>query len=172
MTPFYYIIGGLVCLILLSSFFSMLKMNCRKSEFKDWQVGDYIVPQDYSEVWYEIKKRNQDYVRIVGWTKDDLYFEIDGTICKRSWKNFKHNKSALWRRNHEECKKQMGKEPGFDPTVHVTESTRSSKVSGQIDGKSIETMNETECQIYLKKAIEEEDYHTAELIRKRLENFR
>jgi hypothetical protein len=33
-------------------------------------------------------------------------------------------------------------------------------------------MNETECQAYLDKAIEEEDYELAEKLRKQLEKFR
>jgi hypothetical protein len=33
-------------------------------------------------------------------------------------------------------------------------------------------MSEIECEVYLKKALEEEDYDTAELIRKRMEKFR
>jgi hypothetical protein len=33
-------------------------------------------------------------------------------------------------------------------------------------------MNEIECEVYLKKALGEEDYDTAELIKKRMEKFR
>jgi hypothetical protein len=33
-------------------------------------------------------------------------------------------------------------------------------------------MNEIECEVYLKKALDEEDYDTAELIKKRMEKFR
>lgn len=36
----------------------------------------------------------------------------------------------------------------------------------------IENMNQTECVIYLKMAIEEENFEVAELISKRLENFK
>lgn len=40
------------------------------------------------------------------------------------------------------------------------------------NGKDISSMNETECQAYLNKAIEEEDYELAEKIRKQLNKFR
>ena len=40
------------------------------------------------------------------------------------------------------------------------------------NGKPIDVMSEIECEVYLKKALEEEDYDTAELIRKRMEKFR
>lgn len=43
--------------------------------------------------------------------------------------------------------------------------------SGKTNGKDISSMNETECQAYLNKAIEEEDYELAEKIRKQLEKF-
>jgi hypothetical protein len=41
-----------------------------------------------------------------------------------------------------------------------------------VNGKDISSMNETECQAYLDKAIEEEDYELAEKLRKQLEKFR
>lgn len=40
------------------------------------------------------------------------------------------------------------------------------------NGKDISSMNETECQVYLNQALEEEDYELAEKIRKQLEKFR
>jgi hypothetical protein len=64
----------------------------------------------------------------------------------------------------------MGVEPGFKPGVN---DTSSSTLSGkQYDGKPIELLTEVECEVYLKKAIEDEDYDAAELIRKRMEKFR
>ena len=44
--------------------------------------------------------------------------------------------------------------------------------SGKTNGKEISSMNETECQAYLNKAIEDEDYELAEKIRKQLEKFK
>lgn len=43
--------------------------------------------------------------------------------------------------------------------------------SGTTNGKDISSMNETECQAYLNRALEEEDYELAEKIRKQLEKF-
>jgi hypothetical protein len=42
----------------------------------------------------------------------------------------------------------------------------------KVNEKSVETMNETECEAYLKQALDEEDYILAEQIRKRLEELR
>ena len=78
------------------------------------------------------------------------------------------NKSGLWRQNYEDAKKVMGVNPGFTGNIGDESETTGKKV----DGKPIDTMNEIECEVYLKKALEEEDYDTAELIKKRMEKFR
>jgi protein-arginine kinase activator protein McsA len=78
------------------------------------------------------------------------------------------NKSATWRKNYEEAKKVMGCDPGF--SGGVGESNNS--IGRIYNGKPIDVMSEIECEVYLKKALEEEDYDTAELIRKRMEKFR
>jgi protein-arginine kinase activator protein McsA len=50
--------------------------------------------------------------------------------------------------------------------------TYSETDNGKTNGKDISSMNETECQAYLNKAIEDEDYELADKIRKQLEKFR
>ena len=50
--------------------------------------------------------------------------------------------------------------------------TYNEKDGGKTNGKDISSMNETECQAYLTRAIEEEDYELAEKIRKQLEKFK
>lgn len=40
------------------------------------------------------------------------------------------------------------------------------------NGKDISSMNETECQAYLNRALEDEDYELAEKIRKQLEKYK
>jgi hypothetical protein len=42
----------------------------------------------------------------------------------------------------------------------------------KVNDKKIDSLNETECQVYLNKAIEEEDYELAEKIRKQLKKFK
>ena len=44
--------------------------------------------------------------------------------------------------------------------------------AGKTNGKDISSMNETECQAYLNRALEDEDYELAEKIRKQLEKYR
>jgi hypothetical protein len=65
----------------------------------------------------------------------------------------------------------MGKVPSFRPIVtDIVESSTSN--SDMVDGQPIETLSETMCEIYLKKAIEDENYEMADKLRKRMERFR
>jgi hypothetical protein len=63
----------------------------------------------------------------------------------------------------------MGQDPTFSPNVIEDDEVKDS--SEMIDGHEISTLNETMCQIYLKQALESENYELAEKIKKRLENF-
>lgn len=47
----------------------------------------------------------------------------------------------------------------------------SKETKQQDNSKSVDTMNETECNIYLAKALKEENYELAEQIKKRLKNL-
>jgi hypothetical protein len=85
-----------------------------------------------------------------------------------NWSVMNFNKSATWRKNYEDAKKVMGCEPGF--TGGVGEGSKST--GKKVDGKPIDLMNEIECEVYLKQSLENEDYDTAELIKKRMEKFR
>lgn len=170
MTTLLIILGVIVGIFLISFLTHLTKLNNRKSEFKDWKVGDLLILKSSSNEYYEIKKSGKSMARVLGWTEYYLYLEIDDSTHQCSWDCFKDNKSAIWRRNYDNCKSTMGVEPGFKPGVN---DTSSSTLSGkQYDGKPIELLTEVECEVYLKKAIEDEDYDAAELIRKRMEKFR
>ncbi len=166
-----YIGLGLVLTILVVKLIRIGVRASRRQEFKDWKINDVIIISAASSFYSSINdKVKSNAVPIVGWTDRDLYFKIGNQVYKTDWDCFKSNKSALWRRNYDECEKMMGTPPLFDTHVDLPEE-RNEK-SKTIDGIPIETMNETLCQVYLQKAIDEEDYDTAELIRKRLENFK
>ena len=170
MTTLLIILGVIVGIFLISFLTHLTKLNNRKSEFKDWKVGDLLILKSSSNEYYEIKKSGKSMARVLGWTEYYLYIEIGDSTHQCSWDCFKDNKSAIWRRNYDNCKSTMGIEPGFKPGVN---DTSSSTLSGkQYDGKPIELLTEVECEVYLKKAIEDEDYDAAELIRKRMEKFR
>jgi hypothetical protein len=86
------------------------------------------------------------------------------------------NKSAIWRNNYDDAKKEMGINPAFPyDAMSLPEYSNDDfliPIGEKFQGKDISLMTETECQVYLKIAIDNDDYSTAELIRKRLENFR
>jgi len=153
-----YIIGGAaivgVSIILIADFMAKLQ---RRKEYSDWQVGDKVAIKD-----------NDDLYSLQGWEKTAFYVENkDGSTVKLEWKRLDFNKSATWRRNHQSCEKAMGKKPGFSPELGKTTSS-----SQKIDGKHIELLTEIECQIYLKQALETEDYELAEKIKKQMEKYR
>jgi hypothetical protein len=166
-------IFAIVIIIAIGSFF---KIRSRKSEYKDWKVGDKLILDQFnSDTAYDVLRKNgKSYAKLCGWTEDNVYVDVhDGNVYKIEWKEVKSNKSACWRRNYEEAKKVMGIDPSFSADIEEPKnSTSSSSPRGTIDGKPIELLTEIECQVYLKNAIESEDYKAAEAIRKRMENFR
>ena len=162
------IIGIVLGLLGIVMFSRYITLTSRKDEFKDWMVGDMLILTRSSVEYRDLKELGQNYAKVVGWNENDLYIKIGKVTYKSSWECFQSNKSALWRRNYNECKSAMGVEPGFSSDVTDTK-TISSKT---FNGVSIELMNEIQCYAYLKQALDTEDYEAADLIRKRLENFR
>lgn len=158
-------------LILLSYF---LTKQERKQKTKNWKVGDKIILFSYHSesktLRDHMENTNKSFADLLGWSHESFYLGCESIVYKLPWKCVSSNKSALWRKNHNDCQKFMGKEPGFDSGVR--EEGLSNSTSLSIDGHLIETMNETLCKIYLEQTIKEEKYEIAEAIRTRLENFR
>jgi hypothetical protein len=160
------VIGATIATIGLGLIYLINKLikYSRKVEFKDWETGDKLILSRMSGEYDRLEKNGGDYAILEGWTTDNLYVKLgDNIIREISWSPLVSNKSAYWRRIYDKCKSDMGKEPSFTNKVGY-------KIT--ISKHDIDLMNETECNAMLKKALEIEDYDTAELIRKRLENFR
>jgi protein-arginine kinase activator protein McsA len=68
---------------------------------------------------------------------------------------------------HKDRESVMKTEPGFKPGLQPN-----SAKSTVCDGKVIELMSEIECQVYLKQALESEDFETAAKIREQLNKYR
>lgn len=128
----------------------------RKKETSDWQIGDLLVIHGQDNM-----------VTLLGWSQEAFYIELNNAVHKTDWDQFRFNKSAVWRRNHKSCEEYMGTQPGFKPGLKDEVSTKS-----KINDKPIELLTEVECQIYLKKALEEENYELADAIRKQMEKYR
>jgi hypothetical protein len=150
------ILISLLFIFLLISFAAYSrKLSKRKKETSDWEVGDLVAISGQDGL-----------LKLVGWAEDYFYVEIDGIVNKTDWDTLRFNKSATWRRNWNECKEYMGeKKPGFSPGLKTSTHLK-------VDGKPVETLTEVECEVYLKRALEEENYELATAIRKRAEKFR
>jgi hypothetical protein len=143
-------IGG----VLISTWF---QVKNRKKETSDWQVGDMIAIH-----------RENDLYDVLGWSDEAFYVQDKNDVKKLEWDRFNFNKSAVWRRNYKNCGDYMnGVKPGFNAVIKP-----SSKIKIEIDGKAVELLTEIECQIYLKKALDSENYELAESIKKQMEKYR
>ena len=164
------IIVGIVLLIWgLIGIFGLITENNRKNKCKNWKVGDKLILThvgDYSSI---LKRNRKEFATLKGWSLTDLYIDCGaGLVHKVEWGVLLTNKSDVWRQNYEEAKKVMGVNPGFSGGI----GDESESTGKKVDGKPVDLMNEIECEVYLKQAIENEDYDTAELIKKRMEKFR
>lgn len=155
-------IGSLIVIGLgltaLSIIFIIGKIKNRsiRKEYSDWQVGDHVMLYTGGDTLY----------KVLGWEPSGFYIEKEGSANKIDWDKLDFNKSAIWRRNHQACEATMGTAPGFSPGL-------SSPINSQkIDGKSIDLLTEVECQVYLKQALESENYELAEKIKKQMEKYR
>ena len=163
------IIVGMVLLILaIIGISGFIQDRNRKARCKDWKVGDKL-SLNRGDHYNVLQKSNKEFAILEGWDLNNLYINCGTKMTYQvNWSVMNFNKSASWRQNYEEAKKVMGCEPGF--TGGVSESSKST--GKKVEGKPIDLMNEIECEVYLKKALEEEEYDTAELIKKRMEKFR
>lgn len=167
-----YILGGLVVGIILITLYGVMKKASRKSTSKNWQVGDVIyLDWQYtsSSLTKECQKQNLSHVNLSGWNNDNVFYNVGSRVFCEDWSSIDINKSQKWRDYYNSCEEFMGKKPAFDKGVNESNTPN---ISDMIDGHPIATMSETLCQVYLNKAIEEENYELADKLRKRMENFR
>ena len=164
------VILSIVLLFLLSlGIAGSIKTKNRKKKCKDWKVGDKLILTRYGDYSSIVTKNHKEFAILKGWSLTDLYIDCgDGSVYKVDWDVLLNNKSDLWRQNYEEAKKVMGVNPGFSGGV----GDESESTGKKVDGKPVDLMSEIECEVYLKQAIKNEDYDTAELIKKRMEKFR
>jgi hypothetical protein len=143
------IFAVIVVIISTIAFITYQITKSRRRDYADWKVGDqvHVIGVD-------------QHFKLLGWSDDGFFIEKEGAVNKMDWSKLHFNKSAIWRRNWEGCKAAMGTEPGFAPVLGKSDNTGV--------GKPIDLLSETECEVYLKIALDKEDYATAELIKQRL----
>jgi hypothetical protein len=162
------ILGIILAIVVLIGVYSSVQNKNRKARCKNWKVGDKLslIRGDYHRI---LEQNSKEFATLEGWDLNNLYISCGNNMTYQvNWSVMNFNKSATWRKNYEDAKKVMGCEPGF--TGGVSEGSKST--GKKVDGKPIDLMNEIECEVYLKQSLENEDYDTAELIKKRMEKFR
>ena len=162
------IVGVILLILMIVRISGSIQDKNRKARCKNWKVGDKLSLNrgDYYRI---LEQNSKDFATLEGWDLDNLYICCGSNMTYQvNWSVLAFNKSATWRKNYDEAKKVMGCEPGF--TGGVSESSKST--GKKVDGKPVDLMTEIECEVYLKKALDAEDYDTAELIKKRMEKFR
>jgi hypothetical protein len=162
------ILGSILLILAMIGVGGSIQEKSRRRRCKSWKIGDKLAlcKGKHNDI---LNNKRKEFAILKGWDLDNLYIDCgDDMVYQVNWSVMNFNKSATWRKNYEEAKKVMGCDPAFSGGVGD-----SSESTGRIyDGKPIDLMNEIECEVYLKKALSEEDYDTAELIKKRMEKFR
>jgi hypothetical protein len=162
------LLGVILVILMIIGICGSVKDKNRKKTCKNWKVGDKLslIRGDYHRI---LEQNSKEFATLEGWDLNNLYISCGNNMTyKVNWSVMTFNKSATWRQNYDDAKKVMGCEPGF--TGGVGESSKST--GKKVDGKPVDLMNEIECEVYLKRAIENEDFNAAELIKKRMEKFR
>lgn len=163
------IVGVILLIVALVGVGCYNQEKSRTKKCKNWKVGDKLALCRGNRYYDILDKKKKDFAILRGWDLDNLYIDCgDGMVYQVNWSVMNFNKSAIWRENYENAEKFMGCKPGFSGRVEES-STSTNRI---YCGKPIDAMNEIECEVYLKKALEEEDYETADLIRQRQEKFR
>jgi hypothetical protein len=130
-----------------------------KDEMSDWLVGDEVY----------LKSSDNPYT-LNGWSHTHIFVSKtnETTTTKYDREKLDFNKSVIWRRNYDECKAVMNADPTFKRGL----SSDSNTTNGTIDNKPVELLSEIECQVYLKQALDTEDYGLAAQIREQLKKYR
>jgi len=161
------ILGTILLIVAMIGVGGSIQEKNRKKRCQSWKIGDKLAlcKGRHNDI---LSTKRKEYAILKGWDLDHLYIDCgDDMVYQVNWSVMNFNKSDSWRKNYENAKKVMGCDPAFNGGVG------DSSPAGRIyDGKQIDLMNEIECEVYLKKALDEEDYDTAELIKKRMEKFR
>ena len=162
------ILGIVLLIVVLIGISGVVQNKNRKSRCKNWKVGDKLSLcwGNYKDI---LERKKKSFAILKGWDIKNLYIDCgDDMVYQVDWSIMNFNKSDTWRKNYEDAKKVMGCDPGFSNSV----GEESESTGKTYSGKSIDLMTEIECEVYLKKALDDEDYDTAELIKKRMEKFR
>ena len=160
-------VGILLLGFIISFLVFSTKINKRKKLCKEWKIGDKIILNYLSSAHSALIKSNLGYATLSGCNLEYVFVTIGDLVYRIKWDEVENNKSYNWRSDYEKCESLMGTKPTFNPEIKEDNNT-----SGKIDGKPIELLTEVECQVYLKQALDNEDFELAEKIRQQMQKFR
>lgn len=147
-----------------------------KNKFKYWEIGDeiYLFVNKVKIFNPEVNLPNNKHsFELYGWNKNKVFLNINGRITYIEMKCVDFNNTAIWRKYFDDCYDIMGKSPNFKRNNFFKNINNDEpKKDDILDGKSIDSLTETECQVYLKIVIKQENYELAEKIKKQMEKFR
>jgi len=158
--------------IAIGFFHKAYKSEARKKMVSTWKVGDVILikPDKINiQLYRDLKGKNA--VTLNGFNQSGVFLGFGKYTYAESYDCIESNKSDFWRKQYENCEKLMGIKPNFNKEVEKPYSEESVETE-LIYGEPIETLNETQCEVYLKKALENQEFEIAEKIKKRMEKFR
>ena len=159
--------------------YNQKRLEPKNPMFDSWKIGDLIVLDEE-----QIERTKTEYSSnsgiLRGWNEKFIYLfnPHDNTINEISIKCLKYNKTVYWNKRYNECKKIMNMPPDFSIDINPMNvsvniiNKDTSEDNSILNNKSVENLTETECEIFLKIAIEQEDYLLAEKIRKQMEKYR
>lgn len=162
-------VGILLLGFIISFLVFSTKINKRKKLCKEWKIGDKLILVTICRVSNELIKKNLEYATLVGCNPENVIVSVGTDVYVIEWNEVLHNKSHIWRTHYEKCENSMGTKPSFNPIINEPGSGGN---LGKIDGKPIELLTEVECQVYLKQALDNEDFELAEKIRQQMQKFR
>lgn len=148
----------------------VLISKAKKQDLAAWKVGDKLTLG--FNTFIGAPKRNKGIERAIlkAWSHEEVIISIEDNFYKVAYSDIANNKSKDFREMEERIRKTMNK-----PDLDLSELTNNKEARpgmSFLDGKHVELLTEIECQVYLKKALDADQFEVASKIRDRMKNFR
>lgn len=158
------IIAFIISIIVLVSY-------SRRKTMKNWKVGDKLKMDVFSQIGKSMQHNDIKHATLLAWSSpSEILIKVKGRVHKTKYGEIDENLSCDLRRMEERIRKTMN-QPDFD-IDKLIQNTDNSSENSFCDGIPIETMSETQCEVYLKKALKSQEFEIAAEIRERLKRFR
>lgn len=144
----------------------------RMNQMKKWKEGDKLKMSMFSEIGRYMSSKNIKHVTLLAWSHPrEILVKIENRVHKIKYGDIDENASYERREMQTRIRETM-KKPDFDLDELIEGSATTLNGNEFCDNIPIETMNEIQCEVYLKKALDHEQFEIAAEIRERLKRFR